>query len=74
MKAEVIEVSLVIYGAGGDEPDTEGQLVLYRLSVTIGPGRDDVNVEQVIEELRPMLSKWATSWLRLGHSVKLEEP
>ena len=70
MEADVIEVSLVIYG---DRLDVEDRLVLYRLSITIGPGREDINVEQVIEELRSMLSKWAMSWLRLGQALKLEE-
>lgn len=71
---ETIEVSLVIYGGDeGTRPDAEGRLVMYRLSITIGPGREDINVEQVIEELRAMLSKWAMTWLRLGQAVKLEE-
>lgn len=58
---EAIEVRLVIYG---DESSTKE----YGLSITIGPGS-----EQVIEELRSTLLKWAVSWLRLGQAVKLEE-
>ena len=70
---ETIEVSLVIYGDKGNELSTEDKLVVYRLSITIGPGRGDINVEEVAEELRSMLSKWAMSWLRLGRALKLEE-
>jgi len=68
MADDIHTARLYIYKAPPGSSENAG--CIYDISVRIqGP---DINSEEIIEELRDMLSRWALTWLRQDCTISLK--